>query len=154
MIFTNTVTTDNSNTRRTSFDDTRELNIIIHGIKEDGDTSPAITELFTALQMEKHPETSIDRLGSKSPEKTRPIRVTMKSYERKHILMSSLWRLKHGPEKFRRISITEDYTQDERQEIKRWVEEAKIRTRDNEDGYEWKVRGSPRSQLRLVRMRT
>ena len=104
--------------------------------------------------MENYPETSIDRLGSKSPEKTRPIRVTMKSYERKHILMSSLWRLKHGPEKFRRISITEDYTQDERQEIKRWVEEAKSRTQDSEDGYKWKVRGSPRSQLRLVRMRT
>ena len=67
--------------------------------------------------------------------------------------MSSLWRLKNGPEKFRKISITDDYTQEERREIKRWVDEAKRRTQEIDDGYVWKVRGSPRSKLRLVNMR-
>ena len=66
--------------------------------------------------------------------------------------MSSFWMLKNGPEKFRRINITEDYTQEERQEIKRWVDEAKRRTQVVDDGYIWKVRGSPRSKLRLVSM--
>ena len=53
MIYTNKVTSDNPNTTPNSFDDTLEL-------KEDDDTSPAITDLFTALQMEKHSETLID----------------------------------------------------------------------------------------------
>ena len=153
MIYTNTATVDNSDIARTSIDDTRGLNIIIHGIEEDGDTSLAVAELFTAIKIEQNPDVSTDRLGSKLPDKIRPIRVTMKSHERKRTLMSSLWRLKHGPVKFRRISITEDYTQEERQEIKRWVEEAKQRTQEGQDGYVWKVRGSPRSQLRLARMR-
>ena len=81
------------------------------------------------------------------------VRITMESHEEKQKLMSSLWRLKNGPEKFRKISITDDYTQEERREIKRWVDEAKRRTQEVDDGYVWKVRGSPRSKLRLVNMR-
>ena len=135
--------------------DRRELNIIIHGLKEDGKVSqcPVTNELFETLELKHHPTTSVDRLGAKSQDKIRPIRVTMESYERKQEFMSSLWKLKHGPDKFQKISITDDYTQDERREIKRWVEEAKKRTQD-EDGYVWKVRGSPRSKIRLVKMRT
>ncbi len=135
-------------------DQQRGLNIIVHGLKEDGmsaRTNPIVKELFDTLEMKHHPTTSADRLGAKSPVKIRPIRVTMESYERKRQFMSSLWRLKHGPDKFQKISITDDYTQEERREIKRWVDEAKKRTQ-MEDGYVWKVRGSPRSKIRLVRM--
>ena len=58
-----------------------------------------------------------------------------------------------GQEIYRKISITEDYTQEERREIKRWVDEAKERTK-REVGYEWKVRGTPRTKLRLVKIGT
>ena len=65
--------------------------------------------------------------------------------------MSKLWKLKHGSDEFRRISITDDFTQEDRKEIKRWFKEAKLRTR-RDDGYVWKVRGSPRNKIRLVKM--
>ena len=153
-INSNVATAENPDTIRTPIYDTRELNIIIHGIEEEGDTRPVIAELFSAMKIEQNSNRSTDRLGSKSPEKIRPIRVVMKSHDRKQALMSSVWRLKNGPEKFRRISITEDYTQEERQEIKRWVDEAKRMTQESDNEYVWKVRGSPRSQLRLISMRT
>ena len=152
MIYTNATPLDYLKRTPATIDDMRELNIIVHGLKEDS-TDPVVKELFDTLKIAQHPETSTDRLGAKSPDKIRPIRITMESYERKQKLMSSLWRLKNGPEKFRKISITEDYTQDERREIKRWVDEAKRRTQEVDDGYVWKVRGSPRSKLRLVNMR-
>ena len=76
----------------------------------------------------------------------------MESKERKSEIMSKLWKLKNGPEKFQKISITDDFTQEERKEIKRWVDEAKERTRQ-EDGYVWKIRGSPRTKLRFIKLR-
>ena len=49
--------------------------------------------------------------------------------------------------------MTDDHTQDERKEIRQWVEEAKERSL-NENGYVWKVRGSPtNNNLRLIRMK-
>ena len=151
MVYTNTGALDNIKITPATIDDMRELNVIVHGIKED--CSGPVKELFDTMEIEQHPGISTDRLGAKSPDKIRPIRITMESYERKQKFMSSLWRLKNGPEKFRRISVTEDYTQEERHEIKRWVDEAKRRTQEVDDGYVWKVRGSPRSKLRLVNMR-
>ena len=76
----------------------------------------------------------------------------MESHERKREFMAQLWKLKNGPKRFQKISVTEDYTQEERKEIKRWVDEAKERTK-KDDGYVWKIRGSPRSKLRFVKMR-
>ena len=130
----------------------RELNVIVHGIKEDGArTNDTVAELFGTLELKHQPTTLANRLGSKSSDKSRPILITMESHQRKRELMSKLWKLKHGPDKFQKISVTEDFTQEERNEIKRWVEEAKQRT-DKESGYIWKVRGSPRGNLRLVKM--
>ena len=115
--YTNTVALDNPKKTSVTIDDTRELNIIIHGLKED-DTGAVEEELFDTMKIEQYPGTSIDRLGAKSPDKVQPIRVTMESIKVKKKFMSSLWMLKKGPEKFRLISITEDFTQEERQEIK------------------------------------
>ena len=154
-VYTNKDEINDSTNTTTRLSDGRELNMIIHRLKEDG-TAPqstlVIKELFEALEMKHDLTIPADRLGAKSQNKIRPIRVRMESFERKQEFMSSLWKLKHGPDKFKRISVTDDYTQEERQEIKRWVNEAKERTQA-EDGYVWKVRGSPRSELRLIKMR-
>ena len=66
--------------------------------------------------------------------------------------MSNLWILKHGPVQFQKISVTDDFTKEERKETKRRVGETKERT-TKEDGYVWKIRGSPRSKLRLIKLR-
>ena len=132
----------------------RELNVIVHGLREDDagpQTNQLVTELFETIGLEQTRTSSAYRLGGKSPNKIRPIKIIMESYEQKGQLMSRLWRLKYGLEKFQRTSITEDFTQEERNELKVWVEEAKQRTK-KEDKYIWKVRGSPRTTIRLVKM--
>ena len=130
------------------------MNVIVHGVEEDTSTQTGsvVKELFDTLEVKHHPNTLADRLGGKSLDKIRPIRITMESHERKHEFMAQLWKLKNGPMNCQKISVTEDYTQEERKEIKRWVDEAKERTK-KDDEYVWKIRVSPRSKLRFVKMR-
>ena len=77
----------------------------------------------------------------------------METQKAKLNFMSSLGRLKEGPVRFRRISITDDYTQEEREEIRQLVEVARERSKYDSQ-YVWKVRGSPKaSNLRLIRIK-
>ena len=134
--------------------DARSLNIIIHGIQEESTEKDQgiIDELFHTVGLKCTSTPVIDRLGSKSNERTRPIRLCMATKSAKLEFMSGLGRLKHGPDKFKKISITDDYTKEERAEIRRWVEEAQQRTK-NEIDYVWKVRGSPKNNIRLIRIK-
>ena len=76
----------------------------------------------------------------------------MTSLNEKQIVMSSLAKLKNATEKFKKISITDDYTFGERQTIKNKVTEARNKTESEGEGnYIWRVRGSPKNGLRLVR---
>ena len=61
--------------------------------------------------------------------------------------MSKLWMLKQIRMKFKKLSITNDYTKDEREAIKELVNEAKKRNNADTTGYIWKVRG-----MRLLKM--
>ena len=64
--------------------------------------------------------------------------------------MGNLNQLKGTEDVFGRISITEDYTELEREEIKSWVNKAKdMSTKDQEHLY--KVRGTPKNGLRIIR---
>ena len=128
-----------STDRISSYLSNRKLNIIIHGLPEDnvGKDQTIIEELFGVVGLKYSPTVTIDRLGSKSNEKTRPIRLSMGTPKEKEDFMSSLGRLKNGPDTFKNISVTDDYTQDERKEILQWVEEANERSKKNEDGYVW-----------------
>ena len=58
----------------------------------------------------------------------RPIKIRMSTLSERELMMSSLGKLKVAPEKFKKISITEDYTIEERQVIKNKLEEAKNKT--------------------------
>ena len=127
----------------------------MHGIKEEKTSSQcntAVKELFNTLEVVDHPTIQVDRLGKKVPDKIRPIRIRLGSHKSKQEFMSSLWKLKNGPDRLQKISVTDDFTQEERRNIRRWVEVARERTK-SENGYEWKVRGSPRSGLQLVKMK-
>ena len=67
--------------------------------------------------------------------------VQMRSKEEKKTVLSKLGRLKYATRKYR-ISITPDYTQEERKMIKELVKEAKRRnTSEAKEEYLWKVRG-------------
>ena len=76
----------------------------------------------------------------------------MSTLDERELMMSSLGKLKVAPEKFKNISITEDYTIEERQVIKNKVEEAKTKIEAEDGGnHIWKVRGSPKNGLLLIK---
>ena len=76
----------------------------------------------------------------------------MKNKEEKEEFMSKLWMLKNVRSRFKNMSITNDYTLEERNMIKKFVEEAKRRNTIETNENRWKVRGTPRGGLRLVKM--
>ena len=99
----------------------RSQNFIIHGFSESPETqegndedSNTIGELLGIIEVEAIPE-SITRLGKRHETNLRPIKVKMTSLNEKQMVMSSLAKLKNATEKFQKISITDDYTFEERQ---------------------------------------
>ena len=79
--------------------------------------------------------------------------VRMKSINEKEEFMSKLWMLKPVQMKFKKLSITNDYTLDERMIIKDYVEEAKKRNMIGTKEYAWKVRGTPREGMKLIKIK-
>ena len=93
------------------------------------------------------------RLGMKKSDRQRPLRVTMKTLEDKEELMSRLGFLWNAENDFKKISITDDYTMAEREEIRRWVTMAKEKSTNETIGYLWKARGTPKTGMRLIRIK-
>ena len=97
------------------------------------------------------------RLGEKRKDQPRPMKIVMESKNHKAEFMSKLWKLKHADNAYKKIRVTDDHTWEERQEIRRWVKIAKEKNeRDNEEGitnHAWKVRGTPKSGMRIVQIR-
>ena len=140
----------------------REANIIVHGVKERSKCTESlmkehdktyINELFAILGV-KTDVKSIVRLGKFDPDgKCRPIKVIMNSVDDKHLVMSRLPNLKSAEEQFKKISVKDDYTPSERDLIKYKYQQAQeMNVRDNTT--EWKVRGSPKNGLRIVKIKT
>ena len=75
----------------------------------------------------------------------------MKSIDEKKELMSALPRLKYS--NINKISITDDYTKNERNEIAIWVQKADERKNNSSKPYLWKVRGTPDAGLYLTKIR-
>ena len=64
--------------------------------------------------------------------------------------MNSFSKLKHAPEGFKSIIVTEDYTLEERQAIKDKAMEAKNKMEKEGKGkYMWKVCGTPKNGMEL-----
>ena len=96
---------------------------------------------------------SIVRLGKFDPDgKCRPIKIIMNSVDDKHLVMSRLPNLKSAEEQFKKISVKDDYTPSERDLIKyKYQQTEEMNARDNTT--EWKVRGSPKNGLRIVKIK-
>ena len=76
----------------------------------------------------------------------------MNSIDDKQVIMSRLSNLKTAEDKYKRISIKDDYTPEERSVIKAWSDKANELNK-NEETTEWKVRGTPKNGLRLVKIK-
>ena len=134
----------------------RASNIIIHGAQEIGDTpndinesdSGYIKEFFTKLGVGVAPS-SITRLGESKDSKCRPIKIVMKTKEDKDKVMANLGRLKGTERYFGKISVKDDYTSNERDQIRKLTEEAKKLSEDNQEKV-FKVRGNQKNGWRVV----
>ena len=106
----------------------REKNVIIHGVLEVAESQNNIVydqdyvkSLFRILGLTIEPS-SISRLGMTTGNNealSRPIKLTMSSVEHKDLVLSRLVNLKNAEEKYRRISVKEDYTYEERELVRK-----------------------------------
>ena len=139
----------------------RANNIIIYGVSEER-TDPNLTikehdqrfinDLFTAIEVNVVPKQTV-RLGNEVQGQKRPVKVVLSSPEDKAQIMSSLRKLKNADAPLRSISVRDDYTIEERQLIKSMQEEAKRRNEAENVTY-WKVRGTPKNGLKVVKITT
>ena len=137
----------------------RECNLIIHGLEETGSKTTdekKVTDLINAVNDQCAP-TIMYRLGVKAMNKSRPIMVHLRSEEEKDDILSKLWRLKYTRSTNEKISITHDYTVEERGLIREMVDEAKRRNLsgniDGKQDFLWKVRGTPKTKMQIVKIR-
>ena len=140
-----------------NLENSRDLNIMIHGINENKKADNVfIKELFGIMEMDTLP-TIAHRLGRKKEHQARPIKIVMESKSHKAEFMSRLCNLKYAGPVYNKASVTDDYSWEERQEIRRWVKMAKDKNemegKEKMTNYLWKVRGTPKSGLRLVQIR-
>ena len=141
----------------------REMNIIIHGVKEGKEVSDIqikesdktyVKALFAILGLTISVK-SITRLGkiNLQNENCRPIKLVMNSTEDKQLVMSRLSNLKSAEDQYRNISVKDDYTPSERELIKSKLKQAQ-ELNERENTNEWKVRGTPKNGLRIVKIKT
>ena len=137
--------------------DKRMNNIIIHGISEVGAGDNAkefdnnfIKSFLEVIEVDVAPK-QILRIGNKTPDKKRPVKVILKNSDDKSTIMSNLNKLKNANEDVRGISVRDDYTQEERKLIQAMHEEAK-RKNEEDNVTHWKVRGTPKNGLRVVKI--
>ena len=131
-------------------------NFIIHGAEEIGDNEDEIKlndegyiiEILEHLEIEVKPEIVL-RLGKPNANKSRVIKVTMPSKASKFKVMTNLSKLKGTEDVFGKISVTDDYTATERQQIQDYVKKAREQGKQDTSQI-FKVRGDPKNGLRII----
>ena len=119
--------------KNTKIEPRRDQNFIKHGGSEGNHMdADYLNEFFNILEMGHTGPFTRHRLGIRNSDRPRPLKVVMKSVDEKEKLMSNLDLLNKAENKFKRISVTDDYTLEEREEIRRWVTMA--RNRNTEEG--------------------
>ena len=91
------------------------------------------------------------RLGAFADNRIRPVKLIMESAEDKEQVQSRLINLKGAEEIYRKVSVRDDYTLKERELVKDMVKKANERNTAEETNA-WKVRGTPKNGLRLVKI--
>lgn len=142
----------NASTEEMEDHDRRAKNIIVFGLEEathEGDCE-RINELIKSIDAKVLPN-RLYRIGEISSRKhTRPVKLIMETVSDKDIIMSRLKMLKYADAGMQKLSIRDDYTYAERDLVKKWTDTARRRN-EAENTDEWKIRGSPRTGLRMIR---
>ncbi|XP_019631476.1 PREDICTED: uncharacterized protein LOC109475302 [Branchiostoma belcheri] len=137
----------------------RNHNLIIHNVDETDrkDMRKKQDEEFVKDLFENHLEVDVKvkemyRLGKKTDndsKRGRPLKITLENKEDRAVILNRLYKLKGAEDQIRRISVTADFSRDEREKIKALVQEAKNRTQQEVKGdYIHVVRGTyPKLQI-------
>ena len=136
----------------------RSANLIIYGINEENEDGPNLNEsdkqfvssFLETIGITERPK-MIVRLGRPNDNKKRPVKLVMNSSEEKVKIMLRLPNLKIAQDIYRKLSVRDDYTIEERELIKEWVHKAEEKNKEDNTNL-WKVRGTPKNGLRLVRI--
>ena len=138
----------------------RKPNIIIHGImepmketieKDQEEDRSEIEELLDDIDV-RDIKLNHHRIGKKDEEglKWRPIKLKLENVNEKERIMKNLHKLKKYGNRY--ISITDDFTINERKIIKEKCKKAKEMNFANDGDFIWRVRGSPRTSLRFAKI--
>ena len=134
----------------------RAKNVIIHGADEIGNNTDEIKKndieflahILRKIDVNSQPE-NINRLGRPNETNRRTIKIVMKSKTDQENVMANLRKLKGTEEEFSKIRVTHDYTNNERDLIRRTVKVAEEKSERNTERV-YRVRGDPKNGLRLV----
>ena len=96
----------------------------------------------------------ITRTGQSDQKRFRPMKVVFSSKEDKEKVFENIKQIKENS-RYEGISITEDFTIKERQLSKEWVEKSKEKNENlsSTSNFKWKVRGTPRTGLYLLKVK-
>ena len=78
------------------------------------------------------------------------MKIVMKTKDDKEKVMRNLGRLKGTERYFGKISVKDDYTSNERDQIRKLTEQAKHQSEENKDNKVFKVRGNAKNGWRIV----
>ena len=136
----------------------RSFNLIIHGLKENGNDANEVNKndeamvdlFFEKINVEMRP-TKFYRLGKPDPNKIRPLKLEMVNSTDRDAVMKKLKLLKGTEEELGKLSVREDYTKNEREQIKKLVDVAKDKNAEDST-HHWVVRGTPKNGLHLLKL--
>ena len=136
----------------------RTNNFIIYGLSETQGDNTNVQEndkilmksFLQTIEVDVTPK-QVMRLGRKEGDKNRLLKVVMLNSDDKEKVMSNLNKLKNANVNLRCISVRDDYTQEERNLLKAMNDEAKKKNEEDNVTH-WKVRGSPKNGLRVVKI--
>ena len=134
----------------------RSNNFIIHGLEENGTDVDAVNNndaklinlFFGTINIEARP-TKFYRLGKITPNRNRPLKLEMTNKSERDEVMNNLNCLKGSEEILGKLSVKEDLTKIEREQVQKYVEMAKEKNAED-SSHHWVVRGTPKNGLRLV----
>ena len=129
--------------------ETREKNIILFNApKEDLENSDQDVNFFQTLckdvlDINEPPEVKMSRIGSKKPDKVRPIKVSFSQSWDKRIFLSKLPKLK-GNSDYKKLHIAHDMCLEDRMENKALLKKAYDQNNSEQPkDFKYKVRGPP-----------
>ena len=128
----------------------RDCNSAVHGVDQNVDPSEYIDNLIKTLAIGVVKPKAVKRIDNAEK---RPLIVTFQNTEEKSKFMKSLSNLK-GKNEYQGLRITDDYTMNERNLIRKLSEQAKqknIQEGSNAD-FSWRVRGSSKNGFRIMKI--